>query len=258
MIKHEFKKKYGQNFLMDNNILDRIYKSICPSHDDLIIEIGPGSGNLTKYLKKYKANLICFEIDESLKNILSQFEDERTKIYFGDFLDVDLNTVVKDVNYRDIYVIANIPYYITTPIIQKITFSGLNVKSMVLMVQKEVADRLSSLHGSKDYGYITAFLRAFYNIDKLFNVSRNSFYPVPNVDSAVIKLDRDLKDIKDYNKFNMLLMDAFQFKRKNLRNNLKKYDLVAINDVLVKYGYSLSDRAEAIPLEVFIDIVNVL
>lgn len=258
MIDHKFKKKYGQNFLMDNNILNKIYLSIKPNEDDLIIEIGPGSGNLTKYLKEYDSNLICFEIDESLRDKLVRYEDEKTRIIFEDFMNVSLEDCLKNIEYKDIYVIANIPYYITTPIIEKLTFSNLNIKSMVLMVQKEVADRLASRPGTKDYGYITVFLNCFYKINKLFNVSRGCFYPVPNVDSAIIKLDSIDRNIKDIDKLNRLLKDAFKFKRKNLRNNLKGYDLVKIEDLLKQYGYSLSDRAEDIPVDVYIQLVEVI
>ena len=258
MIEHKFKKKYGQNFLMDNNILNKIYLSIKPDEEDLIIEIGPGSGNLTKYLKEYKSNLICFEIDESLKDKLSKYEDDKTKIIFEDFMNASLDYYLEDIKYKDIYVIANIPYYITTPIIEKLTFSNLGIKSMVLMVQKEVADRLASKPGTKDYGYITAFLNCFYKISKLFNVSRGCFYPIPNVDSAIIKLDSINRDIKDVDKLNRLLKDAFKFKRKNLRNNLKDYDLIKIEELLKQYGFSLSDRAEDIPVEVYIQLVDVI
>lgn len=241
---------------MDENILKKIYSSIKPTEGDLIIEIGPGSGNLTRYLKLYNSKLICFEIDTSLKDKLSSLEDDNTKIIYEDFMNVDLDDVISHYDYQDIYVIANIPYYITTPIIEKITFSKCNVKSMVLMVQKEVAERLSSKPGNKDYGYITCFLNCFYDISKLFNVSRGCFYPVPNVDSAIIKLSRNDKIINDYDKINRFLMDAFKFKRKNLRNNLSNYSLEIIEDILGKYGYSLSDRAEDIPLDIFIEIVN--
>ena len=152
MLDHKFKKKYGQNFLMDKNILNKICESISPNKNDLIIEIGPGSGNLTKRLKEYEANLVCFEIDKSLDKYLNLLEDDKTKIVYEDFMNINLDEFVKNYNYENIYVIANIPYYITTPIIEKITFSNIKVKSLLLMVQKEVADRLSSNNGNKEYG----------------------------------------------------------------------------------------------------------
>ena len=258
MIDHKFKKQYGQNFLMDKNILDKISSSICPSGNDLIIEIGPGSGNLTKKLKEYKANLVCFEIDKTLDKYLNLLEDDRTKIVYEDFMNVNLDEFVKKYSYENIYVIANIPYYITTPIIEKITFSNIRVKSLLLMVQKEVADRLSSTNGNREYGYITVLLNAFYDINKLFNVNKNSFYPVPNVDSAIIKLDSKECNILNFEKYNRLIKNAFRFKRKTLKNNLNGYDLELINNLLGEYGFSLSNRAEDIPVEIYINIANKL
>lgn len=258
MIDHKFKKQYGQNFLMDKNILDKISSSICPGKNDLIIEIGPGSGNLTKRLKEYKASMVCFEIDKSLDKYLNLLEDDKTKVVYEDFINVNLEEFVKNYNYENIYVIANIPYYITTPIIEKITFSNIKVKSLLLMVQKEVADRLSSTNGNREYGYITVLLNAFYNINKLFNVNRNSFYPVPNVDSAIIKLDSKECNLLNFEKFNKLIKNAFRFKRKTLKNNLLGYDLNLVDSLLGKYGYSLSNRAEEIPVDVYINVANKL
>ena len=258
MIDHKFKKQYGQNFLMDKNILDKISSSICPNENDLIIEIGPGSGNLTKKLKEYRANLVCFEIDKTLDKYLNLLVDAKTKIVYEDFMNVNLDEFVKKYNYENIYVIANIPYYITTPIIEKITFSNIRVKSLLLMVQKEVADRLSSTNGNREYGYITVLLNAFYDINKLFNVNKNSFYPVPNVDSAIIKLDSKECNILNFEKFNRLIKNAFRFKRKTLKNNLIGYDLELINNLLGEYGFSLSNRAEDVPVEVYINIANKL
>lgn len=257
-MKHVFKKKFGQNFLIDDNILNKIFMSICPDDDDLILEIGPGSGNLTRYLKRYNSNLICFEIDRSLSKFLDCLVDDKTKIIYDDFLNVDLNYVVSDISYKNIYVIANIPYYITTPIIEKITFSGINVSCLTLMVQKEVAIRLASCPGSSDYGYITSFMNAFYDIEILFNVSRNCFYPVPNVDSAIIRLNSKVCMVDNLEIFNQLLKDAFKFKRKNLKNNLFNYDLDFINSFLNKYGFSLSSRAEDIPSYVFVELANLI
>ena len=123
-------------------------------------------------------------------------------------------------------------------------------------MQKEVGERLSAKPKSKDYGYMTVLLNYFYNIELLFKVSKNSFYPIPNVDSVVVKFTSKATSDINFNKFNNLLKDSFQFKRKNLRNNLKKYDLSKIDQILNKHGYSLNNRAEDLPLNVFIDIVD--
>lgn len=258
MKEHIFKKKYGQNFLNDQGILQKIYKSISPNPNDLIIEVGPGSGNLTKWLQKYNCNIICYEIDKSLQEQLESIKNEKTQIFFKDFLEADLTADLSTIKYENLYVIANIPYYITTPIIKKITFANINPQGLVLMVQKEVADRLSSKPKTKDYGYITVLLNYFYDIKKLFNVSKNCFYPRPNVDSAIIKLTPNNKEKTDFIFFNNLIESAFQFKRKNLRNNLKTFNLDIISPVLEANGYSLNNRAEEIPIEVYIEISNKL
>lgn len=258
MKEHIFKKKYGQNFLNDQGILQKIYKSISPNPNDLIIEVGPGSGNLTKWLQKYNCNIICYEIDKSLQEQLESIKNEKTQIFFKDFLEADLTVDLSTIKYENLYVIANIPYYITTPIIKKITFANINPQGLVLMVQKEVADRLSAKPKTKDYGYITVLLNYFYDIKKLFNVSKNCFYPRPNVDSAIIKLTPNNKEKTDFNIFNNLIESAFQFKRKNLRNNLKTFNLDIIAPVLEANGYSLNNRAEEIPIEVYIEISNKL
>ncbi len=256
MEQHIFKKKYGQNFLNDSNILEKIYKSINPNEDDLIIEIGPGSGNLTKWLQKFNANIVCYEIDTSLKERLNLIKNDKTTFLFKDFLETNILEDIKDIKYKNIYFVANIPYYITTPIIEKIALSNLNPISLTLMMQKEVGERLSAKPKSKDYGYITVFLNYFYDIKILFNVNRNCFFPKPNVDSVVIQFLSKPKNNTDFNKFNNLIKNAFKFKRKNLRNNLKGYDLNKIEAILKEDGYSLLDRAESIPLETYIKITD--
>ena len=258
----EFKHKHslGQNFLKDRKVLIKIIDSVDVKEDDLIIEIGPGQGALTKYLKLFHSYLRCFEIDERVRKYLNTFEDEKTEIIYQDFLQVDINEVVKDIKYNKLYIIANLPYYITTPIIEKIINSKVEVEGMVLMVQDEVADRLCAIPGSKNYGYITVYLNYYFNLEKLFTVDRSSFEPVPNVDSAVIKLS--LKEnrliVNDEDKFFEFVKDAFKMKRKNLKNNLRKYDLDKINNILSKYGLSLQDRAEEVSLECFIEMFNSL
>lgn len=258
----DFKHKHslGQNFLKDKNVLAKIIDSVPVEKDDLVIEIGPGQGALTKFLKLYKANLLCFEVDTRVERYLKEYLDDKTKVIYKDFMEVDIKEEIKDIKYNKSYVISNLPYYITTAIIEKIIGSGLDVEAMVLMVQNEVADRLSSKPNSKDYGAITVSLNYKYNVEKLFFVSRKSFDPVPNVDSAVIKLSKKDNVIKADNEklFNTIVRDAFMMKRKNIRNNLKKYNLDVISSVLSNYGLDLTCRAENIPVTCFIDIANEL
>ena len=258
----EFKHKHslGQNFLKDKGVLAKIIDSVEVQENDLIIEVGPGQGALTKFLKLFKANLRCFEVDTRVKKYLDSFEDDKTKVIYNDFMKVNLEEEIKDIDYNDLYVIANLPYYITTPIIEKMISSPLNVKAMVLMVQNEVADRLSAKPGSKEYGAITVYLNYYYDVEKLFFVHRSAFDPAPNVDSAVIKLSKKDKELElnDKDLFFKLVQDSFKMKRKNIKNNLKSYDLDKVAKILDNYGLDLTVRAESINLQCFVDMANEL
>lgn len=252
-----FKKKYGQNFLIDKVIPKKIVDSLDASLDDLIIEIGPGAGVLTKLLKNKNYNIICYEIDQDCKRFLDELEDIKLKVIYDDILNRDIKKDIKDYNYNNIYIIGNIPYYITTPIINKFVNNSIKPKEMVFMVQDEVANRLSANVGTKEYGSLSVYINFYYNVEKLLFVDKLKFNPVPNVDSAVVKFILREKQLDvDINKFNNLVKDAFQFKRKNLRNNLKKYDLDKINSILIKHSLSLNNRAEDLSYEIFIDIAN--
>ncbi len=255
---YRHKKKYGQNFLKNKKVLIDIIDSIDVKEDDLVIEIGPGQGALTKYLKLYGCNLVCYEIDKDLKRYLDSFADNKTRIIYEDFLKANVLKDISNIKYNNLYVIANLPYYVTTPIIEKIISDGISVKGMALMVQKEVAYRFSARPGTKDYGAITVYLDSYFDIDLLFVVNRKDFDPSPNVDSAVVRLIRNNKEglIKNREVFNKLIKDSFSMKRKNIKNNLRNYDLKNIEQILFKYDVSLSDRAENIPLEAFIEIAN--
>ena len=248
------KKSLGQNFLIDTYIVDRIIKSVDVKDNEKILEVGPGIGYLTKELKSFNSDLTCFEIDLDTKKYLDKLVDDKTKVIYKDFMKVDLNEYYnKD---DKIHVIANIPYYITTPIIEKIIDSNLNILDMTLMVQKEVADRLSSKPKSSEYGYITVYLNYYFEVNKLFNVDKSCFNPAPKVDSAIIQLKKKDKVKVNEEVFFKLIKDSFRLKRKNLRNNLREYDLDKIETILSNHGLSLTSRAEELSLEVFIDIAN--
>ena len=256
----DFKKSFGQNFLQDENIIDKIVKSANIDKDTLLIEIGPGAGALSKKTIPLSGYAILYEIDTRLKEILNDVLNKYSnyEIIFNDVLKQDIKSDISRFDYKKIYVVANLPYYITTPIITKL-IDEIHPDKIVIMIQDEVADRLSANVGSREYGMITVLLGAKYNIKKLFKVSRNCFKPAPNVDSAVISLDKhDKYLINNEDKFNKLIKDAFKYKRKNLRNNLMGYDLIKIEKILKDNGYSLSDRAEVIPVSLFVDIANLL
>lgn len=258
----KFKKKYGQNFLKDDRIVEKIVTLSDIEDDSLVIEVGPGKGILTRQLSKAAKNVICYEIDMQLEGYLINLSKElsNVEVVFSDFLDVDIAKKVSDYKYKHLYFISNVPYYITTPILMKLINSGLNFLKIVMMVQEEVGERFSATPGKKAYSSITVFLNYYYEIKRLFKVNRSEFIPVPNVDSEVIMLtSRDDKiALKNKDLFFEFVRSSFQYKRKNLRNNLKKYDLKKIEEVLVKYGYSLNSRAEEIPVSVFAEIANSL
>lgn len=259
MIEHNFKKKFGQNFLKDSNIIKKIIDSSEIEKESLIIEIGPGSGYLTKELVK-KAKVIAYEIDEDLKEILSKefYNEENIEFIFEDFLQRDIKSDIKKYNYNKLYVIANLPYYITTPIINKIITEKLEPEKMVIMVQKEVGDRFSAKVGTKEYSSITVFLNYYFDIKKEFVVSKSSFIPKPNVDSMVISLTKkkNQKKVRNEEKFFQLVKNSFKYKRKTLKNNLKDYDFSKIIEILKKYNLKEDIRAEQITLDQFIEISN--
>lgn len=258
MTDFKFKKRYGQNFLKNENIIDAIVDSISPTDKDLIIEIGPGAGALTKRLKKYGAKILAFEIDEDTKKYLDMLEDEKTHVEYADFLGVDINSYINRYNYKDLYIVGNLPYYITTPILEHIIDSNIEFKSLTIMVQKEVADRFLANPKSKNYGYMTVLLKYHFNIEKIVDAHPSDFNPAPKVSSTVIKFTPKDKDQINYENFKKLLKDIFQFKRKTINNNLKNYDLNNVKSILEKRGYSLSSRAEELDLETFIELSKIL
>lgn len=257
-----FKKKFGQNFIVDENIINNIINKADIDKNTLVIEIGPGAGSLTYKLSTAAKNVLCYEVDLTLENILKENlkNCDNVEIIFQDFLKCNIKENIKKYSYDKIYVVANLPYYITTPIIVKLIEDEINVEKIVVMVQKEVGDRFKAIPGSKDYSSLSIFLNYYYDIKKILDVSKNVFLPVPNVDSIVLEFNRksDLAPLKNKDLFFRLVRDSFKQKRKTLKNNLKGYDLDIIEKVLGKYGYDLSVRAEQLGIEVFEDISNSL
>lgn len=253
------KKNLGQNFLIDNNVIQNIGKSLNAKENDLIIEIGPGMGALTKELKKKKAFLICYELDQDLKVYLNSLEDAKTKIIYQNILYADIKKDIKDLKYQNLYIVGNLPYYITTSIIKYLITLDLNITEMLFMVQEEVANRYTSTFGHREYSSITLYLNYYFHLEKLFKVSKKCFNPIPKVESAVIKLtkreDKPNVNQEDYFK---LINDAFKMKRKTLKNNLKDYDLEKINVILQKYQLNDTIRAEELSEDFFVELYNSL
>ncbi len=257
-----FKKSLGQNFLTDTNIVKKIVEVAGLTNEDLVIEIGPGSGALTIELAKQAKFVLSYEIDERLESILDENlkEFSNVEIIYSDFLNRIVKEDIKKYSFKRLFVVANLPYYITTPIIEKIIEEDLSIEKIVVMVQKEVGDRFSAKTGTKDYNSLSIFLQYHYEVKKEFIVSRNCFIPKPNVDSVIVSFTKRKykEEIHHIENFEQLIRDSFRYKRKNLRNNLKSYPLALINEVLSKYGLDLTTRAEQISLEIFIDLANTL
>ena len=262
MQKYNFnlKKMYGQNFIIDENIINNIINKAFIDKDTLVIEIGPGAGSLTNKLALNAKNVLCYEIDTSLKPILDENlkEYNNVEIIYNDFLKSNVINDIKKYNYKKLYVVANLPYYITTPIIVKFIEELIPIDKIIVMVQKEVGDRFKASVGTKSYGSLSVYLNYYFDIKKLLDVSRNVFMPKPNVDSIVIELDAKEKkyELKNPTLFFKLIRDSFSQKRKTLRNNLKGYDLDKISEILKKYDMDLSVRAEQLSVDIFVLIAN--
>ena len=252
------KKSLGQNFLVDNNIIEKIIGEITSDSNDLIVEIGPGRGALTKKLKEKGSFLIAYEVDRDLEDILSGFVDNKTKIIWQDFLKSDIKEAIKNIKYNNLFIVGNLPYYITTPIIEHIIDSNINFEKLVIMVQKEVADRFLANPKTKDYGYISVLLQYYFDIKRVCNVSKYSFNPVPKVESTVLSfVEKERVDI-DIEKYKEFLKMAFRQKRKTLKNNLSNYDWDKVKLVLDIHNLSESVRAEEIDGDIFIELFNAL
>ena len=263
--KHGFnlKKNFGQNFIVDENIIRAIINKAGIDKNTLVLEIGPGAGSLTYYLGLEAKQVLCYEIDTSLKSVLEEtlHELDNVRVIYEDFLKANVLDDLQDYEYDQLYVVANLPYYITTPIIMKIIEEGIPVQKLVIMVQKEVGDRFKAVPGTKDYNSLSVYLHYYFDVKKILDISRNVFLPKPNVDSIVLEFVRKQTsyDIQNESLFFDLVRNSFKQKRKTLRNNLNGlYDLELIESVLKKYHLDLSVRAEQLPIEIFVEMANVL
>lgn len=258
----KFKKKFGQNFLKSVDTVKRIVDVAGISGSSLVIEVGPGGAIMTRELANVASNVIAYEIDQDLKSELDKKLGDlsNVKVIFKDFLEADIASDISSYKYDSLYFVSNVPYYITTPIVLKLVSSGLKFKNIVMMVQKEVGERFSSSCGNKNYGSISVFLQYKYDVKLEFDVSRVEFVPVPGVDSVIVSFreKKEKLELKNFNFFERIVKDSFKYKRKNIRNNLKSYDLTIVSEVLKKYNLDLSSRAEEFCLEVFVDLANEL
>lgn len=225
-----FKKSLGQNFLTEPNILRNIAAAAELTSDDRIIEVGPGIGALTEHLARSNGEVLAFEIDQRLIEVLDDTLSiyENVTVVNEDVLKADVKTIADDVFTKvgGVKVVANLPYYITTPIMMHLLMSGLDVESMVVMMQKEVADRITAVPGTKAYGSLSIAVQYYMNAELAFIVPKTAFVPQPNVDSAIIKLTKrtePIVDVVDEDFFFKVAKSAFTQRRKTLWNNLISY-----------------------------------
>ena len=263
-----FQKKYGQNFLIDTNILERIISESEITKDDCVLEIGPGIGTMTQYLAESAKRVVAVEIDRSLIPILEDTLSgyDNVTVINDDILKVDIKKLCDEYNdSRPIKVVANLPYYITTPIIMGLFESHVPLKSITIMVQKEVADRMQQKPGSKDYGALSLAVQYYAKPEIVAEVSPNCFIPKPNVSSAVIRLTRYENppiEVDDEHFMFSLIRASFNQRRKTLANGLANgglgLDRETVNSMLEKMGLSLTVRGEALTLEQFAKLSNLL
>ncbi|MBT9778665.1 16S rRNA (adenine(1518)-N(6)/adenine(1519)-N(6))-dimethyltransferase RsmA [Clostridium sp. MCC353] len=264
-----FQKKFGQNFLIDTHVLDKIIKAAGVTKDDLVLEIGPGIGTMTQYLADAARQVIAVEIDTNLIPILNETlsDYDNIKIINDDILKVDINQLAMEYNQgRPIKVVANLPYYITTPIIMGLFEGGVPIDNITVMVQKEVADRMQVGPGSKDYGALSLAVQYYAEPYIVANVPPNCFMPRPNVGSAVIRLTRHEKppvQVKDKDLMFKLVRASFNQRRKTLQNGLNnspeiQYTKEQIGAAIESLGVSPSVRGEALTLEQFARLADYL
>ena len=264
-----FQKKFGQNFLIDTHVLDKIIGSAGITEDDFVLEIGPGIGTMTQYLAAAAREVCVVEIDKSLIPILNDTlkDYDNVRIINEDILKVDIQKIADERNQgRPIKVVANLPYYITTPIIMGLFESHVPVESITVMVQKEVADRMQVGPGTKDYGALSLAVQYYAEPYIVANVPPNCFMPRPKVGSAVIRLTRHSQPpvkVKNEKLLFQIIRASFNQRRKTLANGLKNYeglsfDKETIEKAIVECGFSPSVRGEALSLEEFAALSNVL
>ena len=260
------KKRFGQNFLIDENIIDNIISKSEISEDDIVIEIGPGIGNLTEALADKVKLVIAFEIDEDMIRVLNdRFEGyDNIAIINKDILQADLESVLKEYNQNkgQVKVVANLPYYITTPIMFKLFKYDKLIQSMTIMVQKEVGDRIVANAGSKDYGILSINTRYYGVAKKLFDVPNTAFTPAPNVTSSIVKIDiNKLYNVINEEMFFKVVKASFAQRRKKIINSIENSNMIELSKdklqfVLQKNGVEDNTRAEEIDIETYVNISN--
>ena len=264
-----FQKRFGQNFLVDARVLDKIIQSAGVTKEDCVLEVGPGIGTMTQALSEAARQVVAVEIDDHLIPILQETLKEcpNVKVIHGDILKTDVKAIADEYNEGcPLHVIANLPYYITTPIIMGLFESGVPLKSITIMVQKEVADRMKAEPGTKDYGALSLAVQYYAEPYLVANVPPNCFIPRPNVGSAVIRLTRHEQppvQVADEKLMFRLIRAALNQRRKTLANSLNNspelfFPKEQIQEAIAALDVSPSVRGEALSLEQFAQLANLL
>lgn len=264
-----FQKKYGQNFLIDSHVLEKIMDAAEIGKDDCVVEIGPGIGTMTQYLAERAGEVVAVEIDKNLIPILTETlaDYKNVSIINEDILKVDLNRIVEEKNGgRPVKIVANLPYYITTPIIMGLFENHVPVKSITVMVQKEVANRMQVGPGTKDYGALSLAVQYYAKPEIVAIVPPNCFIPRPNVASAVIRLTSHEKkpvEVKDEKGMFALIRASFNQRRKTLANSLSNAQNLSltreqVTEALESMQLSPTIRGEALTLEQFAALADIL
>ena len=264
-----FQKKFGQNFLIDTHVLEKIMNAAQISKDDCVVEVGPGIGTMTQYLAENAGHVVAVEIDRNLIPILKETlaDYDNMTVINEDILRVDIKALAEEYNGgKPIKVVANLPYYITTPIIMGLFESGVPIDNITVMVQKEVADRMKEGPGSKDYGALSLAVQYYAEPEIVANVPPNCFIPRPNVGSAVIRLTRHKEmpvEVKDPAMMFKIIRASFNQRRKTLQNGLGNaselpYTKEQIAAAIAEMGLTPTIRGEALSLAQFAQLSDIL
>lgn len=264
-----FQKKFGQNFLIDTHVLEKIISAAGITKNDCVLEIGPGIGTMTQYLAENAGHVVAVEIDRNLIPILKETlaDYDNVTVINGDILRVDIKALAEEYNGgKPIKVVANLPYYITTPIIMGLFESGVPIDNITVMVQKEVADRMKEGPGSKDYGALSLAVQYYAEPEIVANVPPNCFIPRPNVGSAVIRLTRHKEmpvEVKDPALMFKIIRASFNQRRKTLQNGLGNapelpYTKEQIAAAIAEMGLTPTIRGEALSLAQFAQLSDIL
>lgn len=264
-----FQKKFGQNFLIDTHVLEKIIDAAQITKEDCVVEVGPGIGTMTQYLAENAGHVVAVEIDKALipilKDTLSAYDN--VEVINEDILKVDLQKLVEEKNGgRPVKVVANLPYYITTPIVMGLFESQLPLCSITIMVQKEVAERMQAGPGSKDYGALSLAVQYYASAEVIANVPQNCFIPRPSVGSAVIRLTRYSAppvNVRDEKLMFAIIRASFNQRRKMLANGLGNaaelpFGKEEVRSALISMGLSENIRGEAMTLAQFAELSNYL